>query len=277
MVPNVWWKLVLGNLKSRLITAAVGIPLLVALIGWADWWIFAGIFLLITAVALREYFRMAFPNRVLEQWYGVAFGLLVSLTVLLPQTADRELAFTLVLVLTFSVYLLLRGELQEKLRGLAWTILGGLYLGLILPHWVLLFGFQDGRAWVFFTLIVVMVGDSAAYFGGRYWGRRKLAPVLSPGKTVEGAFAYLGGSIVAAILSNALFLRELNPLEAAVLGICLSVLGQLGDLFESWIKRVFAVKDSGMLLPGHGGMLDRLDSLIFPAVFTTAYVKVFHS
>jgi len=170
----------------------------------------------------------------------------------------------------------LRGDLQARLRGLAWSILGGLYLGLLLPHWILLFGLPRGRAWVSFVIIVIMAGDSAAYFGGRYWGRRKLAPELSPGKTVEGALAYIGGSIVAAVVGNYFLLLKLSAFEAAALAFCLSILGQFGDLFESWIKRVFAVKDSGSLLPGHGGLLDRLDSLIFPAVFTTAYVKVFH-
>jgi phosphatidate cytidylyltransferase len=238
---------------------------------------FAVFLLLLTTVALREYFLMVFPGRATEQWCGVAFGVLIFFTLLLPQIPERELALSLILVLSFCGYLFLSGELQEKFRGLAWTLLGGFYLGHLLPHWVLLFGLTRGRAWVFFVLIVIMVGDSAAYFAGRQWGRKKLAPEISPGKTTEGAAAYVFGSIVAAVASNAAFLQELHILEAAGLGVCLSILGQLGDLFESWIKRVFAVKDSGALLPGHGGLLDRLDSLIFPAVFTTAYVKVFHS
>jgi phosphatidate cytidylyltransferase len=107
-------------------------------------------------------------------------------------------------------------------------------------------------------------------------GRKKLAPEISPGKTVEGAIGYVLGSILAGCLTGISLALGLNGWELALLSALLSILGQLGDLFESWIKRVFTVKDSGRLLPGHGGLLDRLDSLIFPAVFTTTYLKVFH-
>ena len=93
---------------------------------------------------------------------------------------------------------------------------------------------------------------------------------------MAGAWAYVVGSALAGFFGAAFLVRELTWPEALFLSVILSVLGQLGDLFESWIKRSCAVKDSGVLLPGHGGLLDRLDSLIFPAVFTTAYLKVFH-
>jgi phosphatidate cytidylyltransferase len=129
---------------------------------------------------------------------------------------------------------------------------------------------------VFFVLVVVMAGDTCAYFVGRRLGRKKLAPEISPGKTVEGAIGYVLGSILAGCLTGISLALGLNGWELALLSALLSILGQLGDLFESWIKRVFTVKDSGRLLPGHGGLLDRLDSLIFPAVFTTTYLKVFH-
>jgi len=115
-----------------------------------------------------------------------------------------------------------------------------------------------------------------AYFTGRRFGARKLAPEISPGKTVAGAWGYVFGAVVAGWLSAVILFDSINWLEISILSVVLSVLGQLGDLFESWIKRVFAVKDSGHLLPGHGGLLDRLDSLIFPAVFTTAYLQAFH-
>jgi phosphatidate cytidylyltransferase len=121
-----------------------------------------------------------------------------------------------------------------------------------------------------------MTGDTTAYFIGRLFGVRKLAPEISPGKTVAGAWGYLFGAIVGGMLAAFALFDSINWVEIAVLSVALSVLGQLGDLFESWIKRVFAVKDSGNLLPGHGGLLDRLDSLIFPAVFATAYLQAFH-
>jgi phosphatidate cytidylyltransferase len=126
-------------------------------------------------------------------------------------------------------------------------------------------------------LFVIMAGDSAAYFMGRCFGKRKLAPSLSPGKTIAGAWGYLLGSLVVGLAGAALVLKEYAWLEIMLLSLALAALGQVGDLFESWIKRLSAVKDSSNILPGHGGLLDRLDSLIFPAVFTTAYLRMFHS
>jgi len=124
--------------------------------------------------------------------------------------------------------------------------------------------------------VVIMAGDSSAYFIGKRIGKRKLAPQLSPSKTIEGAIAYMIGSVVIGMGAKMLLPLPAQMLEIVFLALVLSVLGQVGDLFESLIKRAFTVKDSGELLPGHGGVLDRLDSLIFPVVFTTFYLKVIH-
>jgi phosphatidate cytidylyltransferase len=265
-----------ANLRARLLTGLVGVPLLVVLIGWADPWLFHGFFLLITFGALREYFAMGFPGRPREQTIGVAFGLAVSTIVFFPQLTPGELILAPLLVLMFSIYIFMHGQLQDRLARLAWILLGSLYLGYLLPHWSSLFRLPHGRAWVFFVLVVIMAGDICAYFVGRRFGTKKLAPEISPGKTVEGALGYVLGSVLGGYLMGISLAMGLSWIELVVLSALLSVLGQTGDLFESWIKRAFAVKDSGRLLPGHGGLLDRLDSLIFPAVFTTTYLKVFH-
>ena len=265
-----------ANLKSRLVTGFIGIPLLVLLIGWGDFWLFHGFFLLVTLGALREYFAMVFPGRSKDQIMGIAFGLAISLLVFLPQLAPEELLLGPLLVLFFSIYLFFDGRLEERLARLVWTLLGILYLGYLLPQWTSLFRLPDGRSWVLFVLVVIMVGDTSAYFVGHRFGTKKLAPEISPGKTVEGAMGYVAGSILAGSLAGMFLTAGLPWIELATLSFLLSIVGQIGDLFESWIKRVFAVKDSGALLPGHGGLLDRLDSLIFPAVVTTTYLKVFH-
>jgi phosphatidate cytidylyltransferase len=265
-----------ANLKARLLTALVGIPLLIVLIGWGDPWLFHGVFLLITFGALHEYFAMGFPGHPRDQIIGIAFGLGVSSIVLFPQLTTGQLILAPLLVLMFSIYIFMHGQLEERLARLAWSLLGSLYLGYLLPHWSSLFRLPHGRAWVFFVLVVIMAGDISAYFVGRRFGTKKLAPDISPGKTVEGAVGYVLGSVLAGYLMGISLAMGLSWIELVILSALLSVLGQLGDLFESWIKRAFAVKDSGTLLPGHGGLLDRLDSLIFPAVFTTTYLKVFH-
>ena len=259
-----------------MLTAGVGIPLLILLVGWGPPWVFVGFFVVLNAEALREYFAMAFPGRVREQLWGIIFGLSLSVVLLFSRVSKGELGLSLLFVLFFSIYLFMAGKLQERLNRLAWTLLGAVYLGYLLPHWVLLFRMPHGRAWVFFVLLVIMMGDTAAYVTGTYFGKRKLAPEISPGKTIEGTLGYVAGSVVGGCLGASFLVTELGAIEVVALSGILSILGQIGDLFESLIKRVFAVKDSGTLLPGHGGLLDRLDSLIFPAVFATTYLKVFH-
>jgi phosphatidate cytidylyltransferase len=146
----------------------------------------------------------------------------------------------------------------------------------LMPNWIFLFRFPDGRSWVFFVFSVIVAGDTAAYFAGKQFGVKRLAPEISPAKTVAGAWGYLCGSGVAGAIGAPLFLGKYPFLAITALALILAVLGQVGDMFESLLKRVFAVKDSSALVPGHGGVLDRLDSLIFPAVFANAYLRVFH-
>jgi phosphatidate cytidylyltransferase len=266
-----------ASLKSRFGTALVGIPLLVLLIAWGEAWLFAAVLFALMVAALREFFLMAFPNRTSAQVTGILFGIALSILLFAPEFFAPESGLGLALVICFSIHLFTAGRVEDRLIRLAWTILGGFYLGLLLPHWVVLFRMPNGRTWVSFLLLVIMIGDTAAYFVGKRFGSTKLAPEISPRKTVEGAWGYVAGSLLAGSSGAGFLLPELAWFEVAMLSVCLSILGQVGDLFESWIKRVFAVKDSGTLLPGHGGLLDRLDSLIFPAVFMTTYLKVFHS
>jgi phosphatidate cytidylyltransferase len=270
------WGPVEANLKARVGTAFVAIPLLVLLVGWGAPWIFAAVFFIVTIAALREFFVMTLPGRSKERLVGVVFGSGLSLLLFFPGMIGVGFALSIGLIVFIWFYVFTDGQLKEKLIRLAWTLVGALYLGYLLPHWVVLFRMPSGRDWVFFVLLVIMAGDTTAYFVGKRFGSKKLAPKISPGKTVEGAWAYLVGSAVAGVLGAVFLVRELTWPEALFLSIILSVLGQLGDLFESWIKRLSAVKDSGAWLPGHGGLLDRLDSLIFPAVFTSLYLKVFH-
>lgn len=232
---------------------------------------------MVTFVALREFFLMALPGRLAEQVLGIVFGMGLSACLLFPAIDNREILIATWLVLLFAISLLMAGARHEILNRLASTLLGAFYIGYLFPHWVTLFRLPAGRAWVFFVLAVVMAGDSVAYIVGRRYGRKKLAPELSPGKTVEGSFGYVAGSVIAGTFVGTLLLAEVPLLELVVISTALSILGQIGDLFESFIKRGFAVKDSGSWLPGHGGLLDRLDSLIFPVVFTTGYLKVFHT
>ncbi|HXG51951.1 MAG TPA: phosphatidate cytidylyltransferase [candidate division Zixibacteria bacterium] len=263
-----------ANLRARLATAAAGIPLLVVLVGWAGREVFAGFLLLVALRALWEYFGVVFPESRKHRLLGTLFGGLLSASVIWgPGRAGAPAGW---LMLLFAVYLFLGGPLKERLAGLAWTLLGTLYIGLLVPQWIFLFERDQGRRWVFFVLFVIMSGDTLAYFIGGRFGRVKLVPELSPGKTVEGALAYVAGGVAAGALGAPFLAPQIGWLEAVGLAGLLGLVGQLGDLFESWIKRAFAIKDAGTFLPGHGGVLDRIDSLVFAAAFTVLYLDAFH-
>jgi phosphatidate cytidylyltransferase len=265
-----------GNLSSRVLTAALGLPLLVLLVGWSPPWLFAAVFFIVTVGALHEYFTIVFPNRSRDRRLGIAFGISLSGAIFLDDHVNSLIWVDMVALVGLCVYIWSGGSLVERLNHLGISLVGAIYAGYFLPHWVLLFRSPGGRAWVFWVLAVIMSGDTMAYFIGRRFGARKLAPEISPGKTVAGMWGYVFGAVVGGLVAAFALFESHNWVEISVLSMALSILGQMGDLFESWIKRVFGVKDSGNLLPGHGGLLDRLDSLIFPAVFTTAYLQAFH-
>jgi phosphatidate cytidylyltransferase len=266
-----------ANLKRRILTALVIVPLLVFIVGWGPPWFFTAIVFAVTFLALYEYFNIALPAHPGEGKLGILFGLALWLVAVLPEISDRELWISMLLVLIFTVYVFVSGNLPEKIGRLGSLLLGGFYIGLLMPNWISLFRFPNGRIWVFFVFGVIVTGDTVAYFAGRRFGRKKLAPVISPGKTWTGAWGYTLGGVAVGGVAARFLLGEYPFIEIVGLALLLAVLGQVGDLFESLLKRVFSVKDSSSLLPGHGGVLDRLDSLIFPAVFANAYLKVFHS
>jgi len=266
-----------ANLRRRVATAGVGIPLLIGLVGWSPIYLFTGFFLLLTLAALWEFYAMVFPQHWLGRAVGIMSGFgLAQLTLALGASVTANL-LVWILICVFAAMLFYRDLVEPQLNPWCWTVIGGFYIGYLLPHLILLFSQPNGRAWVFWLFLVVMAGDSAAYFIGRRFGSRKLAPILSPGKTVEGACGYVLGALLGGFVAAALAFERISWWEIFALSLAVSVLGQFGDLFESWIKRVHHVKDSGTLLPGHGGVLDRLDSLIFPAAFTTVYLRMFHS
>lgn len=156
--------------------------------------------------------------------------------------------------------------------GIALTLLGICYCAWLLGHAVWLRELPGGRRLTFAALAVTWCGESAAYFVGRRWGRHKLAPRISPAKTIEGAVAQLAASLGMALLAG--WALPVDPRHALGIGLVLGVVGQVGDLAESFLKRSAGTKDAGGLLPGHGGLLDRLDSLLFNVPALYYYVVV---
>lgn len=246
------------------------------LVIWGPIWCYTVFFLLLTFVSLHEYFTIVFPDQRRDRWLGVSFGVIYAVALLYSDDQDWRSLQGLLVVLQFAAYLFSSGPLEQRFHSLSWSLLGAVYIGFLVPHAVLLIRSTNGRVWVSFVLLTIMGGDTLAYFVGSRFGTRKLAPELSPAKTVAGMWGYIIGGCAGGFMVAVFFMNDQNRIEMVCLALLLTLLGQFGDLFESWLKRVFAVKDSGTLLPGHGGVLDRLDSLIFPAVFTTAYIRYFH-
>jgi phosphatidate cytidylyltransferase len=253
----------MSNFLSRVLVTIVGVPLVLYLVYLGDWWLF-GLVLFGTLVALHELYAMARSLRPLVL-AGYAGALATLLGAQLGGAEWMVGGFMLTLVLAFLLYGIAETR-QTATVTMSTTILGTAWIALGLGHVLLLRDVPEhGRLAVFTVLLAVFADDTAAYLIGRLIGRHKLAPSLSPGKTWEG---FVAGTAAAILMSFfALYEQDfLSIPESIVLGAAVALAGAAGDLFESALKRDLQVKDSGQLLGGHGGMLDRIDSLLFAAV-----------
>ncbi|MBI3040964.1 MAG: phosphatidate cytidylyltransferase [Chloroflexi bacterium] len=273
----------ISMLRQRVITALWIIPPLLAVV-WFDqplpWFtLFAAIW---GMMAVFEFYRLVAASKVLPLTY---FGLVWTLLFILSRSSDllsllkpyfdldllTPLLLTSALLLSL-IWLILRVR-GKTFAGWAWTIAGILYVGWLLGYLVAIRDLEDGRNWVFLALFTTFASDTAAFFTGRALGRNKLAPDISPAKTWEGAISGIFGAILVSlffVLPTPLNL-DLNWGQAILLGLLVSIFGQLGDLAESVFKRNMEVKDSGRLIPGHGGLLDRMDSIAFAGIVVYYY------
>jgi phosphatidate cytidylyltransferase len=223
---------------------------------------------LATFLGLREFFDLALPDAgKVERWTGISLGLALSIVIVFGNREILSPAFVLLLLLLSVISMALSKNLPSTVSTLAITFFGTFYVGFLLPHVSLIRTIPAGREWVLFLIATVWAGDIFALLGGVLWGRHKLYPKISPNKTVEGLLTGVAGSILVAIAFASLALPRTGRGLPILLGLGLGILGPLGDFTESMIKRSAQVKDSGSLFPGHGGMLDRMDSFLFSAPF----------
>ena len=273
-----------SELSKRVAVAGIGIPAAIAIV-YAGGWVLAGALALIAAAAAAELYRLA-AQRGVQPFVlvgCVAAVLCVLLTMLMPTPAEA-LAWSWIVLLATSLYaataaIFQRGVDRHPLSAAAVTAFGAVLTGGTLAYAVFLrqmeipSAYGDTARWVgpalvVFPLALTWIGDTAAYFGGRAFGKRKLIPSVSPGKTVAGAVASVIGTAIAGgiyahfVLSGWLGV-PLSWAAGVLTGLVVSPVAQVGDLAESLFKREAGVKDSGALLPGHGGVLDRFDSLFF--------------
>jgi phosphatidate cytidylyltransferase len=228
----------------------------------------------VAAVGLMEYAGMAFPDDRPARAALVVLGLLVAASVLTGTLAWTGAAISTAVIGGLVLPLRRTQDLALALNRVGLLVLGVLYVGFFVPHIALLREQPDGWRWVLFTVYTAMGSDSGAYFAGRAWGSRKLLPAVSPSKTVEGALGGFAGAVIIALICRLAFFSQLGPRETVGVALAIAALAALGDLCESAIKRAFGAKDSGWIIPGHGGILDRLDSLLFPFVFAYYYYAV---
>lgn len=217
---------------------------------------------------------MAFPQRRCVGFTAAFVGSLLVPAVVFP-CLPFSLCLTLLFLFVALLSLLHIRDIKQSAGEVGLFLLGFLYVPLLMSFLVLLRDLDHGVQWIFLLLIIVMSGDTAAYYVGSSLGKRKLYPLVSPKKSVEGMIGGLAGSVIGTLLASATFFPELTIAGAVATALVVGLLGQLGDLFESLLKRSFGVKDSGTIIPGHGGMLDRLDSVLFAAPPLYIYARYF--
>ena len=252
------------------------LPPLLALVVFAPPWAFSLLIGLCIAWGLYEIGEMmpaGAGGAALIVALAVAGGVPAVMMLGWTHGGIAALAWTVVFVMCSLIVRLELHGAGPTASPLFLAIVGGLYVGALYPYLALLRNMTGGVGLLLLMLLTVMAGDSGAYFVGRSLGRTKLAPGVSPGKTVEGAMAYVASSVVAAVILRMPLGIRWSAGATVVFAVLLSIMAQLGDLAESALKRMAGVKDSGWLFPGHGGLLDRADSLVFAAVFAYYYSR----
>jgi phosphatidate cytidylyltransferase len=262
---------------KRWLTSLIALPILLYILLKGSTLSFMLLLALVSSAAHWEFLMICGLGRTtLEKTLGLVLGLLLLLSFSTARPYLPSFFVVLGMVGYFLYYLLRYEEFPQLLPELALSCLGLLYVPFLLGHFFWLWQLPQGRYWLLWFLLVIFAGDTGAYYSGRWFGVKKLYPQVSPGKTVAGS---LGGLV--ASLAVGLGFGLWLPLGASLsvlisLALLAAVVGQFGDLFESMLKRRAQVKDASSLLPGHGGLLDRLDSLSFTGAILF-YARLFIS
>lgn len=262
------------NLLVRVVTALTLLPAVLALLVYGGWG--AGILLAFAAGACAlEYAQLTVgqlgPSQILSVLGAASLPVLATVW---PRGFAGP-AFWVVAVVFYAAWVdhLLRRPLADAPTRTAHAVTGCLYGGLGIAPLAALRAGPNGLAWVIAALVITWANDTCAYFAGRAFGRHKLYPTVSPNKTWEGFAGGFLGSIGGLFIARLAF-PVLQPVDCLLLGIAGGLFGPLGDLCESMLKRTYGAKDSGFLIPGHGGVLDRVDALLFNAPMVYVYVAV---
>lgn len=256
-------------LSHRVLSAVVLIPL----VGWVvyagDWWFLGALAVAGTLAGIEFFQMMRLGSYRPAMLVGVPLILLLLLDAHSPAWGLLRPAVAIA-VMAALIWHLFQSDDPSPTASWALTVAGGLYLGWLLSHFVLLRALPDGLPWTIVAFLSVWISDSGAYFVGRAVGRHKIWPRISPKKSWEGSI----GGLISGVLGTMLvaWLAGLPPAHGAIVGALIPIITPFGDFAVSMMKRQVGVKDSGSLIPGHGGMLDRIDTLLFCAVMVYYYV-----
>lgn len=250
---------------KRWLTGIVAIPILVLIIGPGPRWLFYVLLLTASFVGLVEFYRMTashLPRFI--RWSTYFLTLLLFILFYTRQVLLALVIISLWALIPMTFFMLTSSPpSQQRTAQISKTVLGPIYVVLPLAMLLMIDLKPNGNMWIFFLLVVVFANDTGAFYLGRLFGKHKLYEKISPGKTWEGAIGGLLCSIIASLWFLKIFLLHRIDLSILALVLLLCVAGQLGDLVQSMLKRDHGVKDSGKILPGHGGILDRIDGLLF--------------
>jgi len=261
----------LSGTALRVVTVLPLIPIILWMMFAGPLWVWQTFILVAVAIGGYELMAMKVPSsRGLRSWGSVS-SVLFAYTIIFVDTASAVYGVVLIIILGAMAWSLLQDDpLHNASVRIGWLLGTPIYVGGTLAAVALVREFEPTGAWVLLTMVLAWGSDTSAYFVGRKFGKTKLAPRISPKKTLEGSAGGLLASVVGAVIMS-FFLPGLGVVDAAALGILAGGAGQAGDLLMSVLKRSSGVKDSGGILPGHGGILDRVDALAFTAPATWAF------
>lgn len=268
----------LGDAALRFASAAPLIPGLLWLMFAGPRWAFHLLVASAIAICADELVRMTAPGERGFRVIGVAASLIMWASISLPWPVN-PLPFTGILLATLAMVagLVRPDPVETATTRIGWLMAGPIYIACTMSALDLLHGLpKHGGGFVFLSMALAWLSDTGAYFAGKFFGKHKLYPKLSPKKTIEGSLGGLAGSVVGALIACTFLIKDLPLVHGIILALVAGALGQAGDLFESLLKRSTGVKDSGRVLPGHGGLLDRVDALMFTASVTFLYASTLY-
>jgi phosphatidate cytidylyltransferase len=259
---------------QRIITAALIIPLLFGILYWGGSVIFVLLVWACFSLGNREFLHLIYEKPAgSDLWF---FWLIGSLTLWVAYLKGVEGLFLVLILGSFLSFVRWIPIFSKQIRffeTMGKQVFALWYLPLLFPFFILIRIDPQGLHWIFFLLAVTYAGDSGAYYTGRTMGRHKLAPMVSPQKTIEGSLGGLAANILVTWIFQGTLFSKYSFLPMASLGLTIGIVSQVGDLLESMFKRTARVKDSGAIFPGHGGLLDRIDSLLLPAPMVYFFIK----